>query len=95
MVPTAILTWTLPDNSFLEFDRVSDFGVAMNSSDNVYSATLTNRTDDNDQSTSTRFFYTSTLLVLQPVNESTLMCAGGSGADPVVNSTTIILSGEA
>ena len=93
MVSSTALTWTLPDNSFLEFDRVSDFGVAINSSDNVYSATLTSRTDDNDPSTSTRFFFTSTLLVLEPVNGSTLTCAGGSVADPMENTTTIIISG--
>ena len=94
MVSSTALTWTLPDDSFLEFDRVSDFGVAINSSDNAYSATLTSRTDDNDPSTSTRFFFISTLLVLQPVDGSTLTCTGGSGAEPVEESTTIITSSE-
>ena len=93
MVSSTALTWTLPDGSFLEFDRVSDFGIAINSSDDIYSAILTSRTDDNDPSTSTRFFFTSTLVVMQPMNRSTLTCAGGSGADPVEESTSIILSG--
>ena len=91
LVPSSFITWTLPASDLLEFAGVSDIGYTVNSSDNVYSATLTNKGDD--PNSNTRFFFTSTLLVLEPVNGSTLTCTGGSGADPMVESTTINISG--
>ena len=93
LVTSFALQWTVPTGgSPLEFGAGSDIGDMENSTNNVYSATLTNRTVD--PNSSSRFFFTSTLLVVQPVNRSTLTCVGLSGADPVENSTTIILSGK-
>ena len=68
-------------------------GDVRNSSDNVYSGTLTGKTEDGQGNTD-RFYFTSTLLVLQPANGSTVTCNGGVVANPVEESTTITLSGE-
>ena len=93
LIPSSALTWTLSTGYTLVFLITRNVGDVRNSSDNVYSATLTAKTDDNDPNTD-RFFFTSTLLILEPVNGSTLACTGGSGADPVDNTTTIIISGK-
>ena len=88
MVPSTGLTWTLPDGATLEFDGTSAVGDGANSSDNVYNATLTGKTEDGNIDS---FFFTSTLLVLEPVNGSTLTC----GADALENATaTVIISGQ-
>ena len=92
MVPSSALTWNLPTGDTLEFSIARNVGDVRNSSDNVYSATLTGKTEDDDTTTD-RFFFTSTLLNLEPVNGSNLTCNGGSAADPVVKRTTITLSG--
>ena len=92
MVPSFGLIWTLPTGVQLEFSIARVVGDVRNSSDDLYSATLTNKTEDDD-TTSDRFFFSSSLLVLEPIN-STLTCTGGTGANPVENSTTITLSGE-
>ena len=89
---TTTLTWSLPNGVELEFGVGRNVGYIRNSSDNIYSATLTGKTEDNDPNTD-RFFFTSTLLVLQPVNGSTLTCGGAVGLETVQNSTTITLSG--
>ena len=91
MITTFALQWAVPTGGPLEFGGGSDIGDMANSSDNVYSATLTDKTVD--PNSNNRLFFTSTLLVLEPVNRSTLSCTGVSGADPVENITTIIISG--
>ena len=89
-VPTTVLTWTLPTGDGLEFGALRNVGDVRNSSDNVYSATLTEKTKYNDTNTE-RFYFTSTLLVLEPVNGSTLTC---DGSNVESESTTITLSGK-
>ena len=93
LVPTTTLIWGLHTGEMLEFGVLRSVGVVRSSSDNVYSATLTGKREDNDPDTD-RFFFTSTLLIREPVNQTTLTCAGGGGTDPVDNSTTITQSGK-
>ena len=88
LVPSSALTWTLPTGVELEFGVLRNVGDVRNSSDNVYSATLTEKIEDDDTNTD-RFFFTSTLLLLQPVNRSTLTCEG----DDTNFETTVTLSG--
>ena len=92
MVPSFSLTWTIPTGDLLEFSTSRDVGEIRNSTDNVYSANLTSRMEDTDPD-SDRFFFSSTLLILETVNGSTITCTG-AGTDPVEDSTDITLSGE-
>ena len=85
LVPSSALTWTLPSGVIMEFGVRRNVGDVRNSS--VYSATLTEKTEDDDPNTD-RFFFTSTLLVLQPVNGSNLTCKGD---DVMRLGTTIII----
>ena len=87
------MAWTLPTGDVLEFGVLRNVGGVRNSSDNVYSATLTGKTEDGDPNTG-RFFFTSTLLILEPVNGSNITCSGGTGADAVEGGTTVIISGK-
>ena len=91
MVPSASLIWTLPTGD-LEFSITRNVGDIRNSSNNIYSANLTNKIEDDDPSTD-RFLFSSTLLILQPVNNSHITCSGGTVADPILMSTTITVSG--
>ena len=94
LVSTPTLIWGLHTGEMLEFGVLRNVGDVRSSSDNVYSATLTGKREDDDSS-SDRFFFTSTLLIREPVNQTTLTCTGGGGADPVDKSTTITQSGKA
>ena len=69
--------WTLPNNEILRFSFSRDIGdieTSDPSDDDNYIATLTNKTDGEEIDT---FFFTSTLMILEPVNGSTVTCAGG------------------
>ena len=88
------INWGLHTGEMLEFGVLRNVGDVRSSSDNVYSATLTGKREDDDSS-SDRFFFASTLLIREPVNQTTLTCTGGGGADPVDKSTTITQSGKA
>ena len=90
--PASTLTWTVPTGDHLEFSIARDVGDISNSSDNVYSANLTNKMEDTDPS-SDRFFFSSTLLILETVNGSTITCSGAT-VDPVEDSIDITLSSE-
>ena len=90
MVPSFSLAWTLPNGGPLQFSIATDVGVIMNSTDNVYSANLTSKMDVPG---SDRDIFSSTLLILETVNGSTITCAGATVGDPVEDSTVIILSG--
>ncbi|CAI8031893.1 hypothetical protein GBAR_LOCUS18060 [Geodia barretti] len=92
IVASQTLIWTLPTSDTIEFGVLRTVGDVRNSSDNVYSATLTNKIEDEDPNTD-RFFFTSTLLVLEPANRSNLTCTGGTAAASVKMSTTITQSG--
>ena len=88
-VSALAIQWTVPNGEPLEFAGTNNIGAVDNSSDNVYSATLTNKTGDSNSNS--RFFFTSTLLVMEPVNGSSLTCVKVTGSD---KSTSIILSGK-
>ena len=95
LVPSSGLTWTLPNgDGTLEFSILSNVDDVRPTppGDGVYTATLTSKTEDGDPGTD-RFFFTSTLLILETVNGTSLTCAGGTVVNPVENSTDIILSG--
>ena len=81
MEPSFGLTWTIPTGGPLEFSIAREVGNIRNSSDDVYSATLTSKIEDTDPD-SDRFFFSSTLLILETVNGSTITCTG-TVADPV------------
>ena len=94
LVPSSGLAWTLPNgDGTLQFSILSNVDDVRPTSpgDGVYTATLTNMTEDDDPG-SDLFFFTSTLLILETVN-GTLTCSGGTGANPVEDSTDIVLSG--
>ena len=95
MVPSSGLTWTLPnDDGTLQFSIISNEGDVRPTplGYELYIATLTSKTEDGDPG-SDLFFFTSTLLILETVNDTTVTCSGGTGANPVENSPDIILSG--
>jgi hypothetical protein len=92
MIPSATLTWILPTSEILEFSVIKNVGDIRNSSDNVYSATLTGKTEDDDPNTE-RFFFTSVLQILMTSNGSNLSCSA-AGTETVKDTTTIIFSGE-
>ena len=92
LVPSFVMQWTLPTGETVEFGQAENIGAVYVSSDDAYSATLTDRTEDPNNNN--RFFFTSTLLVMEPVNGSNLTCVAVSGAVPVKESTSIILSGR-
>ena len=93
LVPTTTLIWGLHTGEMLEFGVLRNVGDVRSSSDNVYSATLTAKREDDDPNTD-RFFFASTLLIREPVNQTTLTCTGSGGVDPVDKSTTITQSGK-
>ena len=92
MIPTATLTWILPTGEILEFSVIKNVGDVRNSSDNVYSATLTGKTEDDDPNTE-RFFFTSVVQILMTNNGSNLSCSA-AGTETVKDTTTIRFSGE-
>ena len=92
LVPSTTLTWTLPDSSVLEFDILAKLGDMRDLDDN-YIATLTDKMEDDDNNTN-RFLFTSTLLILETTNDSTLTCSGAAVPDTVEESVTLTLSGE-
>ena len=93
LVPTETLTWSLPSGDSLSFRVTRNIGdVEPSPPDGVYSATLTEKTEDNDPNTDL-FFFASTLLVLEPVNGSTLTCGGAATGVEVESSTTIAITG--
>ena len=86
-VPSLAIKWILPTGASVQTDNIGGGG-----SIDTYSVSVTNKTED--PNSASRFFFTSTLLVMEPVNGSNVTCVGLSGADPVKESTSIILSGK-
>ena len=84
------LTWTLPNNEILRFSQSRDINDTETSDDDKYIATLTNKTEGEVTDT---FLFTSTLMILEPVNGSTVTCTGGTTTNLVSGDTTIVLSG--
>ena len=94
LIPSQSLTWSLPNIDTLRFSQsrdINDTEPPDPSDDDNYIATLTNKTEGEVIDT---FFYTSTLMILEPVNVSTVTCTGGISPNLVDNDITIILSGQ-
>ena len=90
LVPAFTLQWTLPNgDGTLEFLASSSVDEFLNSSDGIYSATLTKKTDAG----SGRSLFSSTLLILEPSNGTNLTC-GAAALNPVMDNIDIIISGE-
>ena len=84
----------LPSGVGLGFTGTSDDGRVRNSSDDQFSATLTSKMEDEDPD-SDDLFFTSTLLIIDPVNGSELTCSGTAASGTVFQgNTTVELSGE-
>ena len=72
LIPLTALTWRLPSGDTLpDFTGGSSVGRVRNSSDDQFSATLTGKMEDGDPNTDL-FFFTSTLLIVNVSNDSTL-----------------------
>ena len=67
-LPSAALIWDLPTGDSLEFGVLRKVGDVRNSSNNVYSATLIGKTEEDEHTD--RFLFTSTLLVLYAACQS-------------------------
>ena len=91
MIPVISLVWSLPNGEHLEFGALRNVGDTRNSSDGNYTATLTQKMDDDIQDS--RFSYTSTLLVLEPVDGLNLTCTAVDGSTQPDKSITIATSG--
>ena len=84
----------LPSGVGLGFTGASSVGRVRNSSDDQFSATLTGKMEDEDPD-SDDLFFTSTLLIKDPVNGSELICSGTAASGTVFQGKTIvIMSGE-
>ena len=93
LIPTATLTWRLPSGDTLpDFTGGSSVGRVRNSSDDQSSATLTGKVEDDDDPESDRFFFNSTLLILEPINGSSVKCIASVSGSLSQGNTTIILS---
>ena len=93
LIPTATLTWRLLCGGTPEFTGGTPVGRVRNSSDDQFSATLTGKIEDDDPDTD-RFFFTSTLLILEPMNGSSLTCIASVNASFSPEITrNIVLSG--
>ena len=94
LIPTSALTWRLPSGDTLpEFSGGSSVGRVRNSSDDQFSATLTGKMEDDDDPDSDHFFFTSTLLILEPINGSSVKCIASVSGSLSQGNTTIVLSG--
>ena len=93
LISSESVTWTLPNNEELRFSAsrdISDTEPPDPSDDDNYIATLTNKIDGDEDDT---FLFTSSLMILEPVNGSTVTCTGGTTTNVVTNDITIIFSG--
>ena len=93
--PVASLTWWIPPSGVgLTFTGASSVGRVFNSSDDQFSATLTSKMEDEDPD-SDDLFFTSTLLIIDPVNGSELICYGtAAGGTVSQGNITVVLSGK-
>ena len=94
LIPSSELRWSLPNNDPLSFSdsrNINDTEPSDPSDGDNYIATLTNKIEGEVTDT---VFFTSTLMILEPVNGSTVTCTGGTILNVVSNETTIILSGQ-
>ena len=89
MIPVVSLTWTLPNGVDLGFGLLKNIGNTRNSSDGNYRANLTHKMD----SGSDGFFFTSTMLVLEPVDGQNLTCTGVNDFYKVKKSVVTVSTG--
>ena len=84
----------LPSGVGLGFTGASSVGRVRNSSDDQFSATLTSKmVDENPDSDD--LFFTSTLLIIDTVNGSDIICSGVTASGTVFQgNTTVVWSGE-
>ena len=93
-IPVGTLVWALPTGESLpDFTGGSMNGSRRTASDGVYVATLTSLVPDNDPD-SDFFFFTSTLLITETVNNSNSTCAVAIGNDVMKQTAVITLSGK-
>ena len=85
------MTWILPSGVGVGFTGASSVGRVRNSSDDQFSATLTSKMEDEDPD-SDDLFFTSTLLIIDPVNGSELVCSGTAAGGTVFQRSVIALS---
>ena len=94
LISSSELIWSLPNNEALRFSGsrdIDDTEPPDPSDDDNYIATLTNKIEGDLIAT---FLFTSTLMILEPVDGSTVTCTGGTISNPVNNDITIIFSGQ-
>ena len=91
LIPSQSLIWTLPNDETLRFSLLRDINNTEPSDDDNYIATLINKTEGEVTDT---FLFTSTLMILEPVDGSTVTCTGGISPNLVNIDITIILSGR-
>ena len=82
----------LPSGVSLEFTGASSVGRVVNSSDDQFSATLTSMNEYEDPD-SDALFFTSTLLIIDPVNGSELICSGDVSGAILNGTTTVVVCG--
>ena len=70
MIPVLSQTWTIPNGDILQFGALRNVGDIRTSTDGNYRANLTHKMADSND----RFFFTSTLQVLDPVDGLNLSC---------------------
>ena len=82
----------LPSGVDLGFTGASSVGRVVNSSDDQFSATMTSKMEDEDPD-SDALFFTSTLLIIDPVNGSELICSGDVSGAILNGTTTVVVCG--
>ena len=90
--PVDTITWILPSGVGLGFTGASSVGRVFNSADDQFSATLTSKMEDEDPD-SDDLFFTSTLLIIDPVNGSELICSGDVSGAILNGTTTVVVCG--
>ena len=88
LIPSIELIWILPNNEEIIFSEINE---TKTSDDGNYIGTIINKTAT-DQTN--RFLLTSTLIILEAVDNSSLTCTGGDTSTPVRYDITIIFSGQ-
>ena len=94
LIPTFALSWILPNNETLTFSILRDINDTEPpdpSDDDNYIATLTNKIEGEVIDT---FLFTSTIMILEPVDGSAVTCTGSTALISVNIDTTIIFSGR-
>ena len=90
MIPVLSLAWTLPNGDHLLFGALRSVGDIQISTDGNYRANLTYMMADSNE----KFFYTSTLQVLVPVNGQNLSCTAVDESFQPRRSITTATSGN-